>query len=66
MAQNLPATAPSDEWLEILAVHLASESAFIDYMKNPGELADVIIPLQWLATVYLPGRTVHYPLFKVS
>jgi hypothetical protein len=65
-SQNLPNTAPSDEWVEKLAVHLASESAFIDYMKNPGEPDDLIIPTLWLATVYLPGRTTHYELFRVS
>ena len=64
--QSLPPTAPSDQWVNILAVHLASESAFIDYMKNPGDLSDVIISNQWLASVYLPGRTTYWPAFKVS
>lgn len=58
----MPTSVPNNEWL---AVHLASESAFLEYMKNPGDAADIIIPQQWLATVYLPGRTHFYNGFRV-
>jgi hypothetical protein len=61
----MPASVPNDEWIEKLAVHLASEGAFLEYMKNPGDPADVIIPLPWLAMVYLPGRTHFYDGFRV-
>jgi len=61
----MPAKAPTSEWIEKLAVHLASEEAFIDYMKNPGDPADIIIPQPWLATIYLPGRTHFYNEFPV-
>jgi len=61
----MPTTVPHDEWIEKLAVHLASEGAFLEYMKNPGDPADIIIPLPWLAMVYLPGRTHHYDGFRV-
>jgi hypothetical protein len=61
----MPASVPHDAWVEKLAIHLASEGAFIEYMKNPGHPADIIIPLQWLAMVYLPGRTHFYDGFYV-
>jgi hypothetical protein len=62
----MPASIPTDEWVEKLAVHLASEGAFLEYMKNPGDPADVVVPLPWLAMVYLPGRTRFYITFHVS
>jgi hypothetical protein len=62
---NMPSNMPTSEWIEKLAVHLASEEAFINYMQNPGDPADVIVPLTWLATIYLPGRTHFYTAFPV-
>ncbi|KAM0719967.1 hypothetical protein Q7P37_004102 [Cladosporium fusiforme] len=57
---DMPKKVPSAEWVEKLAVHLASEGAFIEYMKNPGDLGDLIVPQIWLSTVYLPGRFHFY------
>lgn len=55
----------SDEWIKILAVHLAAEPDFAKWMQNPQTVESILLRKEWLAAVYLPGRS-KYNRFEVS
>ena len=43
-------------WVDILAVHLASEPKFMTFMQTKQPLEHVSMNKEWLASVYVPGR----------
>lgn len=53
-------------WVQIIAVHLASEPKFIAFMGNPQPLEFVLVDQEWLVAIYLPGRTKKYDDSAVS
>ncbi|KAI7334817.1 hypothetical protein KC315_g3580 [Hortaea werneckii] len=54
------------KWTKIIAVHLAAEPAFAQWMRNPQELESILLTKDWLGAVFLPGRSLKYTDLAMS